>query len=100
MDTTQITDGAADGTRHQHAKRKVRAWMISTGRNYDSLAAELGISAGHLQTVVYGLKGCSTGLALRWSRLSKLPVSTIIALRKADPAGRRSGWRQRPTTPS
>lgn len=71
-----------DAPRHV-AKRRIRAWMIQTGRTYASLAAELSVSTGHLQTVVYGLKGCSLALATRWSRLSKLPLSTFVDLRKS-----------------
>lgn len=95
METADLATGASTPPEREIAKRRVRAWMIQTGRSYATLAGELGISPGHLQTVTYGLKGCSTALALRWARLSKLPISTILALRRTDPERRRSGWKNK-----
>ena len=92
METTDalpVALGPVKTPRRTVAKRKVRAWMIQTGRTYASLAAELKVSPGHLQTVMYGLKGCSLDLASRWARLSKLPIWTFVELR--NPHRRRRG---------
>lgn len=63
-------------------QRKVRGWMVETGRTYATLAKELGISSAYLSNVVLGQRGCSLRLAVRFHEVSGLPVQVIAGLRK------------------
>ena len=64
--------------RTRRAFPSVQAWMDFTGTTQEELAEIAGISQSHLCNVLRGNRSCSASVALRLSKITNVPVETII----------------------
>ena len=69
--------------RTKRAFLTIRDWMDATGTNQRELAKVLGISEAHVCNILRGRASPSAILALRMSRLTNVPIETLIEIEKA-----------------
>ena len=69
--------------RTKRAFLTVRDWMRATQTNQRELAKVLGISEAHICNILRGRANASAPLALQISRLTNVPIETLIETERA-----------------